>query len=450
MRGTKLSATTMPLFALLLATSCEQTYRTGKVGNLYNPPSSDGTCPAGQSVCSKDNFAQCLDLQNDHDHCGTCDKACLPGIACSAGSCQQVACTAEVTASTQSLDPSLQAASSSVSTYLGGILADVNGDGHPDLITWGDCGADTSFRVGLGKVGGGFGPPTGYRGPQNPTRIVAADSNLDGFDDLYLFGEYDSPPCLEIWLGHGDGRMTLEEDVTVDRCAEAEMVADLNGDRIPDLVTYDLNGSALYFADADGKFHASASPSSVDPAITVMVLDWNGDGFPDLVSTVGGPLSISLNDGRGNFATRMDCGTRTSYAEAVADFNHDGYFDLAEGVENGVGVLLGMGGCQFQPMLNFPVGEEIEQLVKGDVDGDGNEDLVARTVSGEIVLLRGQGDGTFQVSSLSASTHSQVVEDGSLLIGDVTGDGRADVLVLLGHDSGSTAAVSRIVENTCP
>ena len=74
------------------------------------------------------------------------------------------------------------------------------------------------FHVALGEPGGGFGTPASYAGPFGT--IVAGDSNADGFDDLFLFGGTLSPPCLEVWLGHADGTLTLDEDVTRDGCMQ--------------------------------------------------------------------------------------------------------------------------------------------------------------------------------------------------------------------------------------
>ena len=121
------------ILGVLLPTACEQTLRTGKVGNKNNLPNADGTCPTGLTVCGAGAFARCLDLQTDREHCGTCDKACLQSIACAAGTCQQVACTGPVTVSAQPIPGTAPAST----PYLGGaILADINGDGRPDLVTW--------------------------------------------------------------------------------------------------------------------------------------------------------------------------------------------------------------------------------------------------------------------------------------------------------------------------
>ena len=56
-------------------------------------PGADGSCPEEQTACGVGAFALCVNLQTDPGHCGTCDRACSPGIACQAGACQQAVCT---------------------------------------------------------------------------------------------------------------------------------------------------------------------------------------------------------------------------------------------------------------------------------------------------------------------------------------------------------------------
>src|SRR5664279_6370639 len=94
---------TLAVATLAPLAGCEQTLVTGKVGNTHNTPAADGSCAAGQAACGTGAFARCLDLQNDHDHCGSCDEVCAAGIACISGACKQVACTDSVTMSTQTL-----------------------------------------------------------------------------------------------------------------------------------------------------------------------------------------------------------------------------------------------------------------------------------------------------------------------------------------------------------
>jgi hypothetical protein len=450
------------VLGILPPAACEQTLRTGKVGNTTNAPASDGTCPSGLTVCGKGAFAHCLDLQNDRANCGFCDNSCLLGIACTAGACQQVACTGPVTVSTQALTGSTVATSMG-GVYVGALLADINGDGHPDLVTW--ASGEGTFQVALGEAGGGFGAATSYQGSNEVDFIVAGDSNADGSQDLYVNNMLGSP-CVQIWLGHKDGKLTPVPDTGVPGCLGTIAIADLNGDGSMDLVTTvgGTSGPTVFLADANGAFHAGTTyPARLGSPPSILVRDWNGDGAPDLV-TLGWVLALYINKGNGTFENEMNCGIYTPAMDQVviADFNRDGHMDVAASMGYIVGVVLGMGGCQFQPMSEYSLSGSISALVQGDVNGDGIEDLVAETSDGNIFLLRGVADGTFQVVQLS--TGSVPGESSMLLVGEVTGDGKADIVLVPGPvptqivisgtgpaqlvDAG--IAPSQILENTCP
>ena len=79
---------------IVLGVGCGGTLHTGTARKpINNKPAPDGSCPSEDSACGIGIFAVCVDLQNDPDHCGACDRVCSPGIACQAGVCQQTACT---------------------------------------------------------------------------------------------------------------------------------------------------------------------------------------------------------------------------------------------------------------------------------------------------------------------------------------------------------------------
>ena len=186
-----------------------------------------------------------------------------------------------------------------------------------------------------------------------------------------------------------------------------------------------------------------------------MVRDWNGDGSPDLIA-LGATLGVSLNKGNGTFEHEVDCGVVASYKTVLGDFNRDGHVDVADMMGNNVTVLLGMGGCQFQPMMEYPLAERVDALSSGDVNGDGLPDLVAKTDDGKISLLLGGPEGAFQVVPFSVEAPPGHEEYGRLLVGDVTGDGKSDVVFVPGVGdstqivSGSTVSGTQILENTCP
>ena len=450
-KRTRLSFAILVLGVSSLA-ACEQTLRTGRVGNKNNPPNPDGTCSTGLTVCGTGAFARCLDLQNDRAHCGTCDRACVEGIACAAGACQQVACTGPVTVSAQTIPGTAPTST----PYLGGaLLADVNGDGRPDLVTWRVTSVSDGtgmFQVALGEAGG-FDATSTYQVAHAVRSIVAADTNSDGLQDLYITDSNSvTSPCVDLWLGRADGKLTPTTTTGAAGCASSIVLADLNGDGTLDMVA-SAQDQTVFLADANGTFHDGTSYAARGSAWSskTLVLDWNGDGAPDLV-VLSQMLILYLNKGNGTFEDELDCGAVTNPDQTViADFNRDGHLDLATGLSDSVGVLLGMGGCQFQPLAEYLLPDIVHSLVHGDLNGDGVEDLVIDTMIGSVVVLFGGADGVFQVDATPLLAGSSGTNQHVLLVGDVTGDGKADIVVATETVSSVQGPEpTQILENTCP
>jgi hypothetical protein len=136
----------------------------------------------------------------------------------------------------------------------------------------------------------------------------------------------------------------------------------------------------------------------------------------------------------------------------VADFDGDGTLDVAvaQSYINGppphagyVTVYLQTTPGTFAPPVRYPVGPDPWALAAGDLDASGHVDLVATVpisapgmaASGEISILR--HDPTHPGAFLTAQTLATGGGGDAVAIGDVTGDGRADIVVA---DSDTTLA----------
>ncbi len=180
--------------------------------------------------------------------------------------------------------------------------------------------------------------------------------------------------------------------------------------------------------------------TSSDPS-TISQGDFNGDGKTDLAYLDGGAprgLHILLGNGDGTFQHGQDIQLPSGIGGAitVADVNKDGKPDIVlggGGPQGQIGVLLGQGDGTFQaPIVSqFPAGgpsyAEINSVIGvADFNGDGAADLAAADVQDNVVyILLGNNTGSFTLkATLPSGTASTTV-----FTGDFNGDGHQDFIV---------------------
>jgi hypothetical protein len=174
------------------------------------------------------------------------------------------------------------------------IPADLNGDGHVDLVLTG-VGA-SGITILLGKGDGTF---TSVAGPSQAGEATAAvaDVNNDGFPDL-VFGAADTS-YLTVFLGNGDGTFTQAPpgpngNVVV---GNSVVIADLNQDGIPDIVYSNESTTGILFGKGDGTFVQFPATLTFDTSglgTAFVVADFNGDGWPDVLAIDGSGRTIAV------------------------------------------------------------------------------------------------------------------------------------------------------------
>jgi len=381
-------------------------------------------------------------------------------------------------------------------------LADVNGDGRPDLLVANGCGSSLwgfftdypctsnsgSVGVLLGNGGGAFQAAVAHgSGGYEADSVVAADVNGDGRLDLLVLNACagtSGNDCrtevvtgsVGVLLGNGDG--TFQTAVNYDTGgyeAGSIAVADVNGDGKLDLVVANdyLGSVGVLLGNGDGTFQ-TAVVYRADGADSVAIADVNGDGKPDLLvanacardnCSNDGELSVWLGNGDGTFQTAVsyDSGGVLADTVKVMDVNGDGKPDLvvanecatgdancANGTNGNVGVLLGNGDGTFQTAAVYGSGGRLAtSLAIADINGDGRPDLVvanycassSNCTNGIVGILLGNGDGSFQAATKTSTPG--LIESGQLVVADFNGDGKSDIasgagnFLLLGNGDGS-------------
>jgi len=355
-------------------------------------------------------------------------------------------------------------------------VKDLNGDGRTDLVlanqcqVLGDCGVG-SVSVLMGNGDGTFQAAQNYISDGAFAQSVGlGDWNGDKKADLAIVNQcQNNGSCsgtVTVLLGNGDGTFQAPPTYASGGYdAGSVAVGDLNRDGKLDLVVANLcrrsnckhrsNGIvSVLLGNGDGTFQPAQDYATAGfGSSSVAIGDFNGDGNPDVVvasqcSTSdcksGGSLSVLLGNGNGTLraATTYPSGGYTALAVAIADFNNDKNLDLAVANQcqdincrtGAVSVLLGNGDGTFQSAKTFSsAGYQTDSLAVGDFNQDGNPDLVLASQcqdsscqNGGVSVLLGNGNGTFQTAQSYNSGGSQA---DSVVVTDLNGDGRADLLV---------------------
>jgi hypothetical protein len=304
-----------------------------------------------------------------------------------------------------------------------------------------------------GNGDGTFGSPVAVNpGSQFLSNSIAVgDFNGDGKLDLLVGGFY-------VLLGKGNGTFRPPLSSPFLAFTSSLAVADINGDGRLDLVVPDsVNTIGIVLGNADGTF---GSFKSVRLARTIygtnagVAADFNGDGYLDLAvaenTFTNGQVSVELGRGDGTFQNPRVSPLSSPISNnqnfmLAADFNGDGFLDLAilDMNSSGYEILLGKGDGTFQPPIDNLVTNLIG-IAAGDLNGDGKADLIVvsfdNTGSSFTVYLS-NGDGTFaKGATYIAPSYLGVT------LADVNQDGKLDVvdanqsgpvLVFLGNGDGT-------------
>jgi hypothetical protein len=185
--------------------------------------------------------------------------------------------------------------------------ADVNRDGHADIVTTNTEGGDVSVLLGDGK--GGFTAAAGspFKANPRPFGVAIGDLNADGKPDLAIenfsgHGADTSKDAITILLGNGDGTFKPAPGSPFTSGASPVSVAigDVNGDGLNDVAVTNMTGNSVsvLLGDRNGMkpMRGSPLPAGRDPEF-IALGDLNGDGKADIVvaETEGNVVRIIIS-----------------------------------------------------------------------------------------------------------------------------------------------------------
>lgn len=237
------------------------------------------------------------------------------------------------------------------------------------------------------------------------------------------------------------------------------LATDLNRDSLLDIVGINQGNGSLGVAlgTSGGGLGSvtSYSTSTVGPYEAVAA-DFNGDGYPDLAAAnfgassgapYGTTISIFINKGDGTFNSYVDVSATDSSTDklrgiATGDFNSDGYADLAVAAQStGLHILLGKGDGTFNPHVLYAAGSSVHGVVAADFNKDGKLDvaLANNSTSGKVNVLLGNGNGTFNATT----AYDAGAGTFALATGDLNGDGYPDIVTANNTDNSISVLINK-------
>ena len=299
------------------------------------------------------------------------------------------------------------------------VIADVNRDGAPDIVTAGayfsGSPGEKNVRTYLNRGNGAFAAAPPLTSQEGIRAVAAGDFNRDGRVDVAFEAtdDADGRGILRVALGRGDGTFTLASETTVPRGGKL-IVADVDADgRLDILSDVFFGGVTVWYGEGDGT--AARTEFYELPLIAEFAAaDLNEDGRVDLIgSSSNGDIQVRLASPSGGFApvfsqqaTLLD----DDFIDAIAaaDMNLDGHLDL---ITSGLDILFGHGDGTFTfDRRSTFAADGFMRPIPADFNGDGLPDLLFLATDTINVMVNERG-GVNHAPTVSAGpdrTHNFV------------------------------------------
>jgi hypothetical protein len=375
-------------------------------------------------------------------------------------------------------------------------IEDLNGDGVGDVVVVNSL--NTPYNAGqpnqlfIGDGAGGLVELTASpiaSGSDDSRGVAIGDVNGDGFKDVVVVN---SGQANQLFMGDGAGGFVESTNSPIASGSDDSRgvaIGDVNGDSFYDVVVVNFEqANQLFVGDgAGGLVESGDSPIAIHPpwyygvphchqctsgtSLGVAIDDVNGDGCDDVVVVNSKqPNQLFMGSATGLFeVTDSPISSNTniypyhtsSTAVAIGDVNADGAADIvvANSYWNGQENLLfiGDGAGGFVRNTDSPIGnggDSSEGVVIGDINGDGIADVVvvnsgacsaARCRPYNLVFIADGAGGLVESTDSPLSTGTD--DSMAIAVGDVTGDGVGDVVVVNRAPNGQPSQANQLFVN---
>ncbi len=316
---------------------------------------------------------------------------------------------------------------------------DINKDQRPDLTSLNEGYNTLAVIINSGDFG--FENPRNYPLGGDVRGLQQEDYDSDGIGDFLV--SYKESHQLKLLRGNISGKVERAVDFSIGQFSHRLTSGDFNQDQIPDIAATIANSSSLIilYGNSDGTFRPGVNLSlgNAPKLGSLITIDSNRDGIDEIViaDTERGKLYVvDAEDGR-TYALRntynsTPLGSSGAIGQVIAlDSNQDGNLDLvsANTGSNNIGVLRGDGGGMYDDIFTYNTDSSAPlALVSADFDGNGYPDIATANET-ELSIFINDGSGAYQEAINLALPNTP---PSAITVGDYNGDNQPDLAVTLG------------------
>ncbi|MCP3914002.1 MAG: VCBS repeat-containing protein [bacterium] len=311
---------------------------------------------------------------------------------------------------------------------------DYDGDGDADLIAGGASDSHPIWNEGCDSFF--LGQPLGVG---DVLTIASRDLDQDGADDAVLGRDAQTDVALR---SGPSGPLTVVATLAgAVATTRAVALADLDRDGAIDVVVGADDGLRTFYNDGFGEL-VFGRTSTITGVLGVVTGDYDGDGDADAVVASEGALRFAGGSSAGTwgdygFPTSVETTLgipgsggpidETTLAVVAADVDGDGFADVVAGTNAGIDVRRGNAQGEFLEQLAWiPTAARMEDLAIGDVDRDGDLDLVGAQIGDGPFVYLNDGSGAFEPASFGGDPNLFAK---AVALGDIDQDGDLDIVL---------------------